>query len=114
MGRTSPERNRVIFGYVRLNGVVDTEATDIEVPSRSSGTETMNGRRGIVRLNEGGAGFMTDAVACNTIVLDLEETLKDFRVMKSEAEGKGTLCPGCGKPGNDGTSRMCKYGLWKK
>jgi hypothetical protein len=57
-------------------------------------------------LNEGGAGFMTDAVACNTIVLDLEETLKDFRVIKSEAEGKGTFWPGCGIPGNDGTSRI--------
>lgn len=94
MGRTSPERNRVIFGCVRLNGDVDTEATDIEVPLRSSGIETMNGREGTDRLNEGGAGFTTDAVACNTIVLDFEETLKDFRVMKSEAEGKGTFCPG--------------------
>jgi hypothetical protein len=89
---------------------VDTEATDIEVPLRSSGTEITNGRRGADRLNEGGAGFTTDAVACNTIVLDLEETLRDFRVMKSEAEGKGTFCPGCGKPGNCGTTRMCKYG----
>jgi hypothetical protein len=110
MGRTSPERKRVIFGCVRLNGDVDTEATDIEEPSRSSGTETMNGRTGADRLNEGGAGFRIDAVACNTIVLDLEETLKDSRVMKSEAEGKGTFCPGCGKPGICGTSRMCKYG----
>ena len=114
MGRTSPERKRVVFGCVRLNGVVDTEAIDIAVPSRSSGTETMNGRKGIERLNEGGAGFTTDAVACNTRVLELEETLKDFRVMKSEAEGRGTLCPGCGKPGNDGTSSMCKYGWWKR
>ena len=88
---------------------MDTEATDTEVPSCSSGTETINGRTGADMLNEGGAGFMTDAVACNTIVLDFEETLKDLRVMKSEAEGKGTFCPGCGKPGNDGTIRICKY-----
>jgi hypothetical protein len=94
MGRISPERDRVIFGCVRLNGDVDTEATDTEEPSRSSGIETMNGREGADRWNEGGEGFTTDAVACNTIVLDFEETLKDFRVMKSEAEGKGTLCPG--------------------
>jgi hypothetical protein len=110
MGRTSPERNRVIFGCVRLKGVVDTEATDIEVPLRSSGTETMNGSKGIDRLNEGGAGFTTDAVACKTIESDFEKMLKDFKVMRSEAEGKGALCPGCGKPGNDGTSRTCKYG----
>ena len=110
MGRTLPERDSVVFGCVRLNGDVDTEATDIEVPLRSSGTETMNGRKGTDRLNEEGAGFTTDAVACNTIVLDLEETLKDFRVIKSEAEGKGTFCPGCGKPGIAGTSRMRKYG----
>jgi len=80
-------RDRVIFGCVRLNGDVDTKATDIEVSLRSSGTETTNGRKGTDRLNEGGAGFTTDAVACNAIVLDLEETLKDFTVMKSEAEG---------------------------
>ena len=107
MGRTLPERNRVIFGCVKLKGAVDTEATDIEAPSRSSGIETLNGRKGIDRLNERGAGLTTDAVACNTIVLGLEEMLKDFRVMRSEAEGKGVLCPGCGKPGNDGTSEMC-------
>ena len=94
MGRTSPERNMVVYGCVRLNGDVDTEATDIEVPSRSSGTETRNGRRGTDRLNEEGTGFTTDAVACNIKVLDFEETLKDFRVMKSEAEGKGTFRPG--------------------
>ena len=40
MGRTAPERKRVIFGCVRLNGAVETEATDIEVPSRSSGSQT--------------------------------------------------------------------------
>ena len=40
-------------------------------------------------------------------MLGLEEMLKDFRVMRSEAEGKGVLCPGCRKPGNDGTSGMC-------
>ena len=103
MGRTPPERNKVIFGCVGLNGDVETEATDIEVPSRSSGTETMNGREGTERSNEEGTGFTTDAIACNTIVLDLEEMWKAFTVMKSEAEGRGTLCPGCGKPGNGGT-----------
>ena len=40
MGRTLPERNRVILGCVRLNGAVETEATDIEVPSCSSGSQT--------------------------------------------------------------------------
>ena len=94
MGRTPPERNMVVYGCVRLNRDVDTEATDIEVPSRSSGIETRNGRMGTDRLNEEGKGSTTDAVACNIIVLDFEETLKDFRVMKSEAEGKGAFRPG--------------------
>lgn len=94
MGRMSPERDRVIFGCVRPNGDVDTEATDVEVPSGSSGIETMNGRGGTDRLKEEGTGFTTDAVACKTIVSDFEDTLKDSRVMKSEAEGKGTLSPG--------------------
>ena len=90
----SPERNRVTFGCVRLKGDVDTEATDIEVPSRSSGNETMNGRRGTDRLKVAGIGLMTDAIACNAVILDFEDTLKDLRVMKSEAEGKGTSFPG--------------------
>ena len=73
---------------MRWNGDVDTEAIDIEVLSRSSGTEIMNGSGGADRLKEGGAGFTTDAVACNTIVSDFEETLKDLRVMKLEVGGR--------------------------
>jgi len=94
MGRMPPEMNRVVFGCVRPNGDVDTEATEMGVLSRLSGIEIVNGSRGTVRLKEGGAGFMTDAVARNTRVLDFEETSKDLRVMRSEAEGKGALCPG--------------------
>jgi hypothetical protein len=94
MGRTPPERNNVIFGCVRPNGEVDTEATGMEVPLRSSGIEIVNGRRGTDKSKEGGTGFTTDAVACNIIALDFEETLKDLRVMRSEAEGKGFCFPG--------------------
>ena len=77
MGRMLPERNRVIFGYVRLNGDVDMEATATEVPLRSSGIEMINGKRGTDRLKEGGTGFPIEAIACRTIVLDFEDTLKD-------------------------------------
>lgn len=94
MGRIAPERDRVIFGFVRVNGDVDTEATEMEVLSRSSGNEIVNGSRGTDSVKEGGAGFMMDAIACNIRALDFEETLKDLRVTRSEAEGKGTLCPG--------------------
>jgi hypothetical protein len=94
MGKIPPERNRVIFGWVRPNGDVDTEATAMEVLSRSSGIEIVNGSKGADRSKEGGAGFMTDAVACNIRVSEFEETLKDLRVMRSDAEGKGTFCPG--------------------
>lgn len=89
MGRIAPERSRVVFGYVRLNGDVDTEATDMELLSRSSGIEIENGNEGADRPKQGGKGFTIDAIACNTIALDIEETLKDLRVTVSEAEGKG-------------------------
>ena len=46
-----------------------TEATDIEVPSHSSGIET---RKGTDKLNEKGAGFTTDAITCNTIMIVLD------------------------------------------
>lgn len=54
----------------------------------------MNGSKGADKLKEGGAGFTTDAVTCNVRASDFEDTLKDLRVMRSEADGKGMLCPG--------------------
>lgn len=85
-----------MLGCVRLNGSVATEHTDIgsadELPG--VGSEMTNGNEGAVRSNPGGAGSTSVARACMVTLSDSVEILKDWRVISSDSDGKGTLCPG--------------------
>jgi hypothetical protein len=107
-GRTLPEMTRVMFGWVRENGCVETEA--IWMPGETEGDEgedggreAMKGIEGVVKLNVSGAGSMIVASALRIRLLDSVDTPNDWRVTSSGKEGKGVLRLGVGNPGNGGT-----------
>lgn len=63
-GRIIPEISRVMFGCVRIEGAVDTDATGIGGREEFvQGSETMNGMEGVVVLTLGGTGLITVARA---------------------------------------------------
>jgi len=64
-GRTVPEMWMVMFGWVRLKGATETEATGTGVEPDvldGGGRETINGNEGVVRLTVSGTGSII--VAC--------------------------------------------------
>lgn len=64
-GRTVPVMSMVMFGWVRLNGAAETEATGIGRSSDeldAGGSEIMKSNEGVVRLIVSGAG--STIVAC--------------------------------------------------
>ena len=61
-GSAWPKMSRVILGWVRVKGAVETDATGTgDKTFEIDGSDTTNGMKGVVMLNSGGAGFITVA-----------------------------------------------------
>jgi hypothetical protein len=119
MGRTRPSTDNVVLGWVRVKGLVCTEAIGIRlvvfiVNVEFEGSEelvwlelwreTVNGNLGMVNWNVSGRGFTANAVALTYIWLSREETLNPWRDTRRPMAGKGGSVEfGDGRPGTCGT-----------
>ena len=95
IGRTCPEMDSVILGWVRLNGNVETLAIGTGKLSWA-GKRIVKGSTGRSAPILSGRGFTTLAVALMMSLSEVERIRNQRNETRSE---NGISCPGGGRPG---------------